>query len=227
MCASLRLGNRMIRAAVLASALGIGGGPMNAYAITEQEAQAIAVDAYVYFYPLVTMDVTRKQFTNIEPGKEFGSGPMNMFTNVPDVSACRLKGRRAAELRHALFHRVSGSDQRADGRLGPRHGRALLSPADARHVDGRVRVAGLAHDRNAGRQLPDRAARLEARSARQVRGVPAADGTQRIDAPTPYVWIIGRTKTDGPPDYDAVHKIQAGFKITPLSEWGKAPSRSR
>jgi len=48
-------------------------------------------------------------------------------------------------------------------------------------------------------------------------------GTQRIDAPTPYVWIIGRTKTDGPPDYDAVNKIQAGFKITPLSDWGKTP----
>ena len=33
-------------------------------AITEQEAQSIAVDAYIYFYPLVTMDVTRKQLTN-------------------------------------------------------------------------------------------------------------------------------------------------------------------
>jgi hypothetical protein len=51
--------------------------------------------------------------------------------------------------------------------------------------------------------------------------VPA--GVVRIDAPTPYVWIIGRTKTDGPPDYDAVRKIQANFKITPLSGWGQPP----
>ncbi len=49
------------------------------------------------------------------------------------------------------------------------------------------------------------------------------DGFTRIAAPTSYVWIIGRTRTDGPQDYDAVHKIQAGYKVTPLSEWGKTP----
>ena len=56
-------------------------------AITEQEAHAIGVDAYVYFYPLVTMDVSRKQFTNIEPGKEFGKGPMNMFVSICSITS--------------------------------------------------------------------------------------------------------------------------------------------
>ena len=60
--------------------------------ITEQEAHAIGVDAYVYFYPLLSMDITRKQFTNIEPGKAFGKGPMNMFVNVPEYPPADFKG---------------------------------------------------------------------------------------------------------------------------------------
>src|ERR1700733_15373504 len=63
-----------------------------AKAITEDQARAIAVDAYVYLYPLLSMDVTRKQFTNIEPGKEFGKGPMNMFVNVPAYPPADFKG---------------------------------------------------------------------------------------------------------------------------------------
>jgi Protein of unknown function (DUF1254) len=95
--------------------------------------------------------------------------------------------------------------------------------ADARHVDGCVRFAGLAHDRYTGWQFhcgsdrwrPDLRDRL-------IEDFNLPKDTQRIDAPTPYVWIIGRTKTDGPQDYHAVHKIQEGYKITPLCQWGQA-----
>jgi len=42
--------------------------------ITEQEAHAIGVDAYLYFYPLVTVGITRKVGTNVEAGKIPGYG---------------------------------------------------------------------------------------------------------------------------------------------------------
>jgi hypothetical protein len=42
-------------------------------AITEEQAHAIGVDAYVYLYSLITMDIARKQFTNTD--KRTGRGP--------------------------------------------------------------------------------------------------------------------------------------------------------
>ena len=50
--------------------------------VTEEEAHAIGVDAYLYFYPILTMDVTRKQLTNEEPKPGGIGGPMNRFANV-------------------------------------------------------------------------------------------------------------------------------------------------
>src|SRR6478735_3554585 len=46
-----------------------------------------------------------------------------------------------------------------------------------------------------------------------------------LNAPTPHVWIIGRTQTNGVKDYDAVHKVQDGYKITLLDDWGKTPRK--
>jgi hypothetical protein len=57
---------------------------------TEQEAYAIGVDAYLYFYSLVTMDITRKQLTNVEHGKGL-SGPMNAFANNSEYPPADMK----------------------------------------------------------------------------------------------------------------------------------------
>jgi len=58
--------------------------------VTEEEAYATGVNAYLYFYPLVTMDITRKQLSNVEPGKGLG-GPMNTFVNVPAYPTAEMK----------------------------------------------------------------------------------------------------------------------------------------
>jgi hypothetical protein len=48
-------------------------------------------------------------------------------------------------------------------------------------------------------------------------------GVERIPAPTRYVWVIGRTQTNRVKDYDAVPKVQDGYKITLLADFGKSP----
>jgi hypothetical protein len=49
----------------------------------------------------------------------------------------------------------------------------------------------------------------------------APAGLEIIRSPTRFVGIGGRTQTNGPADYDNVHKIQAQYKPTQLSAWGK------
>jgi hypothetical protein len=196
--------------ALLATAL-----PANSQApITEQEAHAIGVDAYVYLYPLVTMDVTRKQATNIEPGKAFGRGPMNMFVNVPAYPPADF--RDVVRSNFDTLYSIAWLDMTKEPMVvsvPDTGGRYYLLPM----LDMWSDVFASPGWRTTGTQ----AGNFLLTPPGWTGSVPA--DVTRINAPTPFVWIIGRTKTDGPADYPAVHAIQAGLKATPLSTWGKSP----
>ena len=60
-----------IRTAALAGALAFTTTGTQPQDVIPAEARAIAREAYIYFYPLVIMDVSRKHFTNVEAGKMF------------------------------------------------------------------------------------------------------------------------------------------------------------
>jgi hypothetical protein len=183
-------------------------------AITEQEAHAIGVDAYVYFYPLVTMDVTRKQLTNVEPGKGPGS-PMNAFFNFPAYPTAEMK--QVVRPNFDTLYSVVYLDMTKEPvvvSVPDTNGRYYLLPM----LDMWSDVFASPGWRTTGTQAGNFLVTPPGWSG------PVPEGLARINAPTPYVWIIGRTKTDGPADYDAVHKIQAGLKVTLLSDWGK-PAR--
>ena len=207
------------------AAMTIAAAPMaQAQAITEQEAQAIAVDAYVYFYPLVSIDVTRRVATNVEAGKIPGFGPMNAFSNFPAFPAADMKAvvrPNFDTLYSSAF--LDLTKEPVIVSVPDTGGRYYLLPMLDAWSDVFASPGWRTTGTQAGNFLitpvgwrPD----LREQFIEEFR---LPKDIQRIDAPTPYVWIIGRTKTDGPADYDAVHKIQAGYKITPLLQWGKAP----
>jgi hypothetical protein len=180
--------------------------------ITEQEAHAIAVDAYLYFYPLVTVGISRKVGTNVEAGKIPGFGPANEFNSFAAFPAADFKA--VVRPNFDTLYSIAFLDMTKEPVIvsAPNTDRRYyLLPM----LDAWTDVFASPGWRTTGTQAGNFLMTPPGWSG----DVPS--GTTRISAPTPHVWIIGRTKTDGPQDYDAVHKIQAGYKVTPLSEWGK------
>jgi hypothetical protein len=181
--------------------------------LTAEEAHAIGIDAYTYFYPLLSMDVSRKQFTNIEPGKSFGKGPMNTFVSVPAYPPASMKA--VVRLNFDTLYSSAWLDLTKEPLVisaPDTDGRYYLLPM----LDMWTDVFASPGWRTTGTQAGNFLVTPPGWSGT----VP--EGFTHLPAPTSYVWVIGRTKTDGEPDYAAVHKIQAGYKVTPLSHWGKA-----
>ncbi|ANN66137.1 DUF1254 domain-containing protein [Bordetella bronchialis] len=206
---------------LLALALAMASMAARGQKLSQDEANAIALDAYVYFYPLVSMDVTRKQSTNVASGGEKpGFAPPNVISNWPAFPAADVKlvvRPNFDTLYSSAFLDLTREPVVVS--VPDTGGRYYLLPMLDMWTDVFASPGWRTTGTQAGHFLVAQANwRPDLRDRFDEYKLPA--GTTRIDAPTPYVLVIGRTKTDGPEDYAAVHKIQAGYKITPLSQWG-------
>ena len=177
-----------------------------------EEAYEIGMEAYVYLYPLVTMDVSRRQLTNIEAGKMTGRGPMNTFTHIRAYPTADF--REVVRPNFDTLYSSAWLDLRQQPvivSVPDTAGRYYLLPM----LDMWTDVFAAPGKRTSGTAAASYALVGPGWHGRLPQGV------TKIQAPTPYVWIIGRTQTNGAQDYEAVHQIQDGIRATPLSGWGK------
>ena len=185
----------------------------------EDRTHEIGVQAYVYAYPMIMMEVTRRVSTNVEAAVGV-KAPMNQFVHLrafPDHNFKEVVRPNADTLYSILWFDVSKEPQ-------------ILSTAG---TGGRYY------------QLPllDMWTDVIAAPGSRTTGTGAANyaivgpnwkgtlpqGVEAIRSPTSIGWLIGRTQTDGAADFKNVHKMQDGYKVTPLSHWGKsykAPAKS-
>lgn len=182
--------------------------------ISPDEARRIAVEAYVYTYPLVLMDITRRISVNVEAGARPGFGPMNLFTHMLAFPPGDFK-----EVIRPNFDTLY-SIAWLDLTKGPvvvsapdTQGRYYMLPM----IDMWTDVFAVPGKRTSG----TKAAHFAVTGPGWKGKLPS--GMTQLPSPTPYVWIIGRTQTNGPKDYENVHKVQEGYKVTLLSDWGKQP----
>lgn len=180
--------------------------------LSDDQIQDIGLNAYIYLYSLVTMETTRRQMTNNPPGEKPGHGPTNTFVHIRQFPSADFK-----EVVRPNFDTLYSSAW-----LDLSDGPIVVSAAP--DTDGRYYELPMYDMWTDAFAVPGERTSGTARGHWAVvppgwQGTLPA-GVSRIDAPTPTVWIIGRTQTNGPDDYATVAKIQDGFTLTPLAGWG-------
>ncbi len=180
--------------------------------LSETDAAAIANDAYIYGYPLVTMEMTRRVMTNTETGEE-AKAPMGQFANAhrfPDASFKTVTAPNADTLYSVAW--INLSKEPYVLHLPDEKGRYYLMPL----LSGWTNVFESPGSRTTGTGAQDYAITGPGWSGT----IPA--GVKEIKSPTHLVWILGRTYSTGTPDdYKAVYALQDQYKLTPLSAYGK------
>ena len=168
-------------------------------ALTQQGANKAAVDAYEYGFPIVLMDVTKTQATNVAKPTATSAAPMGQFSNIPAFPPPEnhvVVAPNADTLYSVAWVNLSSGPMVLH--VPDYKGRYFLMPM----LDMWTNVF----------QSPGTRTGYEKGGNFAIVG-PGWSGTlpsglTKIQAPTSTIWIIGRSACYGPSDYANVHKLQ-------------------
>lgn len=170
------------------------------------------LEAYLYAFPLIMMDVTQEVSTAMPTAGEY-SAPVNQFsvmTHYPDASF-RAVARTGLDTLFAVAW--------ADLDQEP----LVLSVPD---TQGRYYVIALMDlwtnvFGSIGKRTTGTGAGSFLIAGPGWQGTPPANVQQVFRSPTRFVWVNGQMQADGPKDYAVVNALQKQYKLTPLSAWGQ------
>jgi len=183
-----------------------------AAALGAEEVTKLATDAYVYGYPLVTMEYTRRVMTNVAAPAE-KLAPMGQFARLrayPTPDDKEVTAPNADTLYMLAWLDVSKEPWVLG--IPDMQDRYFLMPM----LDGWTDVFQVPGKRTTGTK-----AQTYAITGPGWKGT-LPKGVTEYKSPTALVWILGRIYCTGTPeDYAAVHALQDQFTLVPLSSHGK------
>jgi hypothetical protein len=180
--------------------------------LTPAQVTALGTEGYIFGYPLVTMEYTRRGLTNVA-NAEGSRAPMGQLA--------RLRAYPAAD--DHLVTAPNADTLYTTGFLDVSKEPYVLSLPDANDryylfpmLDGWTDVFQVPGKRTTGTK-----AQKYAITGPGWKGTLPAD-VKEYRSPTGMVWILGRIYCTGTPeDFAAVHKMQDEISLVPLSAYGK------
>ena len=172
----------------------------------------LATDAYIFGYPLVTMEMTRRVMTNVAT-PEGSHAPMGQFARVrtyPNASFRDVTAPNADTLYTLAW--IDVGDEPWVLSIPDMKDRYFLVPL----LDGWTNVFQVPGKRTTGT-----GEQTYAITGPRWKGT-LPPGVKEYQSSTNLVWILGRIYCTGTPeDYATVHAAQDQFKVVPLSSYGK------
>lgn len=180
--------------------------------LSVDEAKSIATDAYIYGYPLVTVEMTRRVMTNVAQPQapRAPMGRLMRMREYPNAAFRDVTAPNADTLYTSGF--IDVKDEPWVLTLPDAHDRYYLFPM----LSGWTDVFQVPGKRTTGT-----GPQTYAITGPNWQGTLPA-GVTEYKSPTSTVWLLGRIYCDGTPaDYAAVHAMQDQISLVPLSSYGK------